>query len=51
MLFQRGEFLIKVRDFSINFVKKSSYNIKLKIQNLEKKIDEIENIQDSRTIG
>lgn len=35
---------LKVRDFSINFAKKSSNNIKSKIQNLEKKIDEIETL-------
>lgn len=34
----------KVRDFSVNFAKKSSNSIKSKIQNWEKKIDEIETL-------
>lgn len=37
-------FKLKVRDFSVNFAKKSSNNIKSKIQNWEKKIDEIETL-------
>lgn len=37
-------FKLKVREFSINFAKKSSNNIKSKIQNSEKKIDEIETL-------
>lgn len=37
-------FKLKVRDFSVNFAKKSSNNIKSEIQNWEKKIDEIETL-------
>lgn len=37
-------FKLKVRDFSVNFAKKSSNNIKSKIQNWEKKIDEMETL-------